>query len=296
MDLYRRYGDEWFLAEIFDDLLAWNRWWAENRMTGKWLGWGSNAFLDHSGGRHGGSLAGAVFESGLDDNSPLYDEASFDEEAEVMRLADVGLNGMYVADCRSLSEMAGILGRHSEAAELNERGDRFAAALRELWDESRGIYLNRYTDSGRPSSRLAPTNFYPMLGCVPSAEQARRMIEEHLLNPEVFWSNYVVPSCSRNTPGYQDQEQWRGCVWGPLNMLVYWGLREYDVPEARRKLAERSADLLLKEWREKRHVHENYNADTGVGCIPRSNPFYHWGGLLGLILLMEAGHYFTGGR
>ncbi|MFW6155989.1 MAG: DUF4175 family protein [Armatimonadota bacterium] len=62
--------------------------------------------------------------------------------------------------------------------------------------------------------------------------------------------------------------------------------------EARRKLADASAHLLLKEWREHRHVHENYNSKTGEGCDARSsNRFYHWGGLLGLIPLMEAGHY-----
>jgi hypothetical protein len=293
MYLYRKYQDDWLLAEVFDDLLRWNRWWAENRVEGDWLVWGSNAYVDEHGNRHGGDLAGAVFESGLDDNSPLYDKAGFDQERELMQLADVGLNGMYVGDCRALAAMASVLGRTEEEAELSRRADRFATALGQLWDEDRGIYLNRYTDTGRASSRLAPTNFYPMLGGVPDTEQARRMVQEHLLNPDEFWTNYVIPSCSANTPGYEDQEQWRGCIWGPLNMLVYMGLREYDVPEARRQLGRRCADLLLKEWREKRHVHENYNAETGVGCIPRSNPFYHWGGLLALIPLMESGQYFN---
>jgi hypothetical protein len=77
-----------------------------------------------------------------------------------------------------------------------------------------------------------------------------------------------------------------------MNMLVYMGLEAYDLPNARRDLARKSADLLLKEWREKKHVHENYNSMTGEGCSSgRSNPFYHWGGLLGLIPLIEAGYY-----
>lgn len=38
-----------------------------------------------------------------------------------------------------------------------------------------------------------------------------------------------------------------------------------------------------------RHVHENYHGDTGDGCgVGNSDPFYHWGGLLGLIPIMEA--------
>jgi hypothetical protein len=76
---------------------------------------------------------------------------------------------------------------------------------------------------------------------------------------------------------------------------VYLGLRNYpglpEAEQARRDLAERSAALLLKEWREHGHVHENYSADTGEGCDKsNSDRFYHWGGLLGLIALIEAGH------
>jgi hypothetical protein len=68
------------------------------------------------------------------------------------------------------------------------------------------------------------------------------------------------------------------------------GLRNYPLPEAHRDLAEKSAHLLLKEWMEHGHIHENYNADTGEGCDSQaSDAFYHWGGLLGMILLIEVG-------
>ncbi len=73
-----------------------------------------------------------------------------------------------------------------------------------------------------------------------------------------------------------------------MNYLVYLGLRNYDLPQARRDLADKSGQLLQKEWQAHGHVHENYNNDTGEGCdVPSSDRFYHWGGLLGLIGLME---------
>jgi hypothetical protein len=47
----------------------------------------------------------------------------------------------------------------------------------------------------------------------------------------------------------------------------------------------------LKEWQDKGHVHENYNADTGEGCDVRSSDkFYHWGALLALVALIDAGY------
>jgi hypothetical protein len=81
-------------------------------------------------------------------------------------------------------------------------------------------------------------------------------------------------------------------VWAPLNFLVYLGLRNYDLPAARAALARKSVALLEKEWRSHRHVHENYNANTGLGCdVARSDPFYHWGGLLGLVAILEDGRF-----
>ncbi len=291
MDLFCRWGDMWLLEELFDDLLRWNRWWPRRRMTGRWLGWGSNAFTDPSGRRCEGTLKAAVLESGLD-NSPLYDNARFDPHTEVMQMADVGLNGLYVMDCRALERMAELLGRSTEAAELRRRAAQFSAALNELWDEKAGIYLNRHTDTGESSSVLAPTSFYPLCGGVPSRRQAMRMVREHLLNPDEFRGEWALPASSRKDPGYADQSYWRGRVWAPMNQIVEWGLREYGLHDARRELTDASLRLLLKEWREHRHVHENYNSITGEGCdVVNSSRFYHWGGLLGLIPLTAAGFY-----
>ena len=57
---------------------------------------------------------------------------------------------------------------------------------------------------------------------------------------------------------------------------------------ASRTFASRSYDLFLKEWREKGHVQENYNAITGSGDdVSSSDRFYHWGALLGYIQYLE---------
>jgi hypothetical protein len=116
------------------------------------------------------------------------------------------------------------------------------------------------------------------------------MIREHFYNPEEFWGEWIIPNTPRNDPAYPDQHYWRGRIWGPTNFLVYLGLRNYHLPEACRDLAEKSKNLLLKEWMEHGHIHENYNAGTGEGCDSHaSDAFYHWGGLLGMIQLIEVG-------
>lgn len=293
-ELYRRFGDRWLLEEVFDDLLEWNRWWAEHRADDGLLCWGSDPYtprVDAPFESEGvNERFGAALESGLD-NSPMYDDIPFNPQTHLMQLADVGLNGMYIMDCEALADIAAVLRREAQVTELRERAARFRAALRGLWAEETGLFLNRRTDTGEFTQRLSPTHFYALLGKAATQAQAERMINEHFYDPEEFWGEWIMPSIARNDPAYPDQNYWRGRIWAPMNLLAYLGLRNYDLPQAQRDLAEKSAQLLLKEWREHGHVHENYNGDTGEGCdVPNSDRFYHWGGLLGLIAMIEGGY------
>lgn len=292
-ELYRRFGDRWLLEEVFDDLLEWNRWWIRHREHDGLLCWGTDPYAPLVDAYYEvndvGNWQGAAYESGLD-NSPMYDGVPFDPDAHLMRLADVGLNSLYVMDCDALADIARVLGRMSEARELQQRAEAFRRNLASLWDEESGIFLNRRTDTGEFVRRLSPTNFYPLLADAATPEQAERMIREHFYNPAEFWGDWILPSIARNDPAYPEQDYWRGRIWAPMNLLVYLGLRRYDLPQARADLAHKSQALLLKEWLAQGHVHENYNADSGEGCDkPNSDRFYHWGGLLGLIAFIEKG-------
>jgi glycogen debranching enzyme len=114
------------------------------------------------------------------------------------------------------------------------------------------------------------------------------MIERHLMNPREFWGEWVIPMISRDDPAFGDQEYWRGRIWGPTNYLVYLGLRNYDNLNVSREFAGKSYNLFLKEWTDKGHVHENYNAIKGSGDdVSSSDRFYHWGALLGYIEELE---------
>jgi hypothetical protein len=289
LDLYRKFHDLWFLEEAFPPLLSWNRWWAQHRDIQGYLTWGSDPENEprNLDDNSVGTWQGAVYESGLD-NSPMYDGTVYDPKIHLLEYADVGLMSMYIADCDALAEVADTLAKPDEAKELRDRATRYRAKLATLWDEKTGIFLNKNLHTGEKSPRLSPTNFYPLLAKAASPDQAHIMIEKHLLNPDEFWGQWTIPSIARNDPAFPDQNYWRGRIWGPMNYLVYLGLLNYDVPAARSDFAKKSYDLFVKEWREKSHVHENYNALTGTGDdVSSSDRFYHWGALLGYIEYLE---------
>jgi len=292
LGLYEKFGDRWLLADTFPALLKWNRWWAEHRDREGYLVWGSDGQNEPRNLDDGsvGTRGGAILESGLD-NSPMYDDASYDAKTHQLAFADVGLMGMYIADCEALAKIADALAKSAEAAELRKRAAKYRISLATLWDEKSGIFLNKDLHTGQLNHRLSPTNFYPMLADAATAEQATRMVKEHLLNEQEFWGQWVIPSIARNDPAFKDQDYWRGRIWGPMNYLVYLGLRNYSQPElvhAREELSKKSLELFLKEWHANGHVHENYNGSTGEGDdVSSSDRFYHWGALLGLMDLQE---------
>lgn len=294
LQLYRKFGEKWLLEEVYDGLCAWNAWWPEHRQVRDGLlAWGSNPMEPLTGniwetdGVH--DTFGAALESGLD-NSPMYDGIPFNREKNVLELADAGLTSLYVMDCLALAEIADILGDAGRSAALRGNAAKFGAGLRRLWNDKTGMFHNWRTDTGAFSDRLSPTNFYPLLTPFVTDGQVDRMVSEHLLNPAEFWGEWVLPSIARNDPAYPDQDYWRGRIWAPLSLLVYLGLRKQGRREEARLLAGKSAALLRKEWQEHGHVHENYNADTGEGCdVENSDGYYHWGGLLAFIALMDRG-------
>jgi hypothetical protein len=289
-EIYRLHGERWFLDEVFDGLLTWNRWWLKRREVDGLLCLGSHPVAPSKGHWEEvngvGALQAALFEAALD-NSPMYDGVAWDDQKHCMRLHDVGLNSLYAMDCGILADIAAIL-RRPEERELRQRADDWCRRLDRLWDDNASIWCNR-TTTGQFNHRTSPTSFYPLLTGQMNPARVSRAVNEHLFNPAEFWGEWAIPATPRNDPAFADQRYWRGKIWPPMNALVWTGLRRSGQFQASAALAQKSQALLLREWREKGHVHENYTADTGLGCDREdSDRYYHWGGLLGLPALVEA--------
>lgn len=279
-ELYRKYKDKWLLQYVFDKLLSWNRWWPQKRDVRGYLVWGSDLLKTEA----------PKWESGLD-NSTMYDNAPYDSTSKLQMLADVGLMSTYIADCKALADIATTLNKADIAAELLQRAQKYTASLHTLWSDEVGLFLNKRLDNDSFSHRLSPTLFYPLIAGVATQGQAERMIKEHFYNPAEFWGEWILPSSARNDPHYKDNTYWRGRIWAPMNFLVYLGIRNYSLPQARKDLIKKSEKLLLKSWIKDRYIYENYNADKGEGDdVANSDKFYHWGALLGFISFIEKGY------
>lgn len=273
--IYLRNKDKELIREVYPSLLHWNTWYYENRMTKEgYMCWGTGSY-----GKGKETLFGAKCESGMD-NSPLFDDAVYDEESGLCLIADVGLTGLFIKDCLALMHFARELGITEDISELEHRLARAQEGLAVLWNEEDGIYENLDLVTGEFCRRLSPFNFLCLHS--PSVSEAqKRSIAAHLLNEEEFWGEYVLPSISRNDPAFSEQQYWRGRIWAPLNFMVYQALKDAGLYNEAKMLAEKGEKMLMFTWEEERRIYENYGATDGLGNSARqSDSFYHWGALL----------------
>jgi putative isomerase len=267
--IYQRWGDKQFLEEVYPRLLRWHDWWPQ----------------DSDGNRNGllewGSTSGfrlALLSTGWDD-TPHFDGCKM---AGTQMTADaVDLNSLWSLDAETLAKMAAVLDRKEEAQRLRQEHEEMNRRINEtLWNEQLGLYCSRlWSEDGKPGTfltRITPMNFYPLLCGAPDAKRAARVLQT-LTDPGKFWGEWPVPTLPYDDPEYFKQTYWKGHVWGPVNYLIWVGLRRYGTPQQQAVFARRSVELFMRNWTSRGTCNENYFSTNGMGD---DHPHYTWGALL----------------
>ena len=116
---------------------------------------------------------------------------------------------------------------------------------------------------------------------------ADRMVKEHLLNPEEFWSDYGLRTMAKNEPAYNTIEMsnpsnWQGPIWIVSTYIIFKGLLNYGYVEEAKKVSENLLGTLCKDIRKNGALHEYYNPETGDSNI--SLGFMNWNALARLMV------------
>jgi hypothetical protein len=290
--IYLRRPNREFLAEIYPGLLKWHRWWFADRGDGQpWRDGNQNGLLE-LGSNYPQEIPyedrqqTAYFES-HDDSPEWWHVAPYNEKTNTIELDTVERNCMYAMDASVLAWMARELGRDAEAATLEREHASMAERInRLLWDSSRSTYANRRwvpKDDNWFMPQIAPDIFLSLLGRVVPSERSESL-RKIFHDPTKFAGEWILPTISRDDPMFPRQHYWRGKVWAPINWLVYQGFKIYEWDQEARLLAESSAKMFLRPWRERGECYENFLATTGEGS---SDPHYTWGAMMVLVALEE---------
>jgi putative isomerase len=94
-------------------------------------------------------------------------------------------------------------------------------------------------------------------GQLPEAIRARLIA--HLMDPNEFWGEYVIPSVARNDPHYDPETMWRGPIWVNVNYIFIEALRQVGEHALARTLLGKTLDLVASQP----SIYEYYNSETG---------------------------------
>lgn len=267
LKLYKNFGDKSFLERVFPGLARWNRWWYSHR-DGNGDGifeWGADPVTDPNSRYYGIPGKRRAMWELCADNSIIYEDVDYNEEARTLEMSDVGLNAYLALDAWSLWEMAKILGYEEDAAEFERKYNDLKEKINaELWNDEVGFYINKHWD-GRWEYQYEPQMFFTLTAGIVPPDRAKRMIEGFLLNETEFWGEYPLPSISRDNPAFPENSYYRGRIWGEQVHLVTEGLHRYGMDDVAFEMTRRLLRMYLREWEEHSHSHENYNSVTGEG-------------------------------
>lgn len=201
--------------------------------------------------------------------------------------AGVDLNAYLVRECRALGLLAEALDDNQVAAHWQERADTLTHNMQEkLWNAERGFFLDLDIRDQKPLPVLYSAAFSVLWAHVATPAQAERMVREHLLNADEFFTNWRLPSLAAKEKGYTEDGMpgdlgchWRANVWAPVNYYTVHGLQNYGYKREAMDLAENTLNLIQKEG-----LREYYTSETGKGC--GLDPFWGWT-ITALFLKME---------
>jgi hypothetical protein len=193
---------------------------------------------------------------------------------DVRRIADAGgplVCGTATNVLHNLSRLA--LGRPSLTEVIVER----------LYDERLGLFRQLVRGPhGKPIVEH-PVETWAALSplALPDLPEhiGRRLVEQHLLDPQKFWLPVPPPSVSASAPGFSRRDRflflrryWRGPTWLNAAWLLWLGLVRLGYREESDAMAQRLAGVVAREG-----LREYYDPITGRGMGARG---FSWSALI----------------
>ncbi|MFT7558711.1 MAG: hypothetical protein ACI93R_000610 [Flavobacteriales bacterium] len=196
--------------------------------------------------------------------------------------AQQALNALYI------SKIAAEVGDKK----LQTRFEREHAEIKTLintsfWDDEDGFYYD-LTKDGEFFKVKTPASFWVLIADVTNDKQERRLVNEHILDPERFWTEHHLPTVSKDEETYmKDGGYWDGAVWAPTTYQTIKGLEFQGFTTVARRIAMNHIQNLYWVYRSTNTLHENYRPETVAKGVHARDDFVGWTGVGPIAALIE---------
>ena len=193
-------------------------------------------------------------------------------------LEDLTMNSITIRALLSAAALASAAGDDDTARRYHSSALRMSAALEHVaWDEEEGCYFPRWDTVRKRTTRVkTAASLMPLFTGLCPPDRAKRLADEHALNPSEFWSEHLLPfnpadEFAGNRP-WVEKKLWAGhCIWINFNWMLAIGLGENGYMEEARELTRRTVVMI-----EEQGFWEYYDLRTGQG---RRMQGFTWPGL-----------------
>ena len=278
LEIYRATDDKAFLAEMYDKLVRYHRWWFAARDH------------DHDGlaeyGSTDGTKVAAKWESGMD-NGVRFDAISMlknGDGAWSMDQESADLNAYLYKEKMDLAQVAAILGKTRDQAQwLKEAATMKAAIQTRMFDKARGYFFDIKLGSGNPVRVYGSEGWTALWAGVATPEQAHSVIRI-MLDPSKFATLMPFPTLAADDPHFSPiKGYWRGPVWLDQAYFGVEALRRYGHDRQADNMARRLV-LNARGLTQQAPMYENYDPLTGRGY---QSPNFSWSAASYLLLLQK---------
>lgn len=271
----QKLGDIDWLKSIFPKLKLHIKHWEDTQLTDKGL------FVWRS--MRGG---------GTDNHPALYGRP-------LNSAAGSDLNSYFCMEYLAMAKIASLSGNAEDEKIYRRKSEKLADAVNEnMYDPIDGMYYYLDMLSQKPPTATAPVNwnvplkfkmwtgFAPLYAKIAPENYAKRAIEEHLLNPNEFWSDYGLRSMAKNEPIYNTVESsnpsnWQGPIWVVSTYIMYKSLLNYGYEKEAKKCVQNLVNTLYYDYENFGAFHEYWNPETGKSNIKLG--FMNWNALIGIM-------------
>ena len=192
----------------------------------------------------------SFFESGWDCNSRFLDQGD--------RMMAVDLNSLLYGFERNMADFAAVLQNGEEATWMSRARMRRERMNALLWDEARGIFVDRHADTGALAAYASAASLYPLLVGLVTPEQAAK--------GAVFLQKLLLPygvAAGEAQPPWRCQWDYPN-VWAPLQWITHRAMKRYGFEAEAAAVAERFVTLVERNFEKTGNFWEKYNGLTGA--------------------------------
>jgi neutral trehalase len=190
----------------------------------------------------------------------------------------IDMSAQMAFDARLLAELAGLLGKDSDAGVFSAEHQRLGELIHErCWNESAQIYFD--LAGAEQIERFHVGAYWTLIaGIVP--EDCVAGLVSHLSDPDKFFSLVPVATLARDDPDFEPTGRyWRGSSWPPTTYMVLAGLRHVGEQELATRIAERYLEAVLQVFEDTGTLWENLAPDARQPGKPAQPDFCGWAGL-----------------